>query len=64
MSHSDPKELTQAAQFIREGKLEDSLQLLKDFEERGNNPLYDIVSCHLIKCNLFYFQFLLIKMFH
>ncbi|MHA2120369.1 MAG: hypothetical protein ACW990_04090 [Promethearchaeota archaeon] len=56
MSHSEPKELAQAALFIREGKVDEALELLKDFEERGNNSLHDIVSCHLIKCNLFYFQ--------
>jgi tetratricopeptide (TPR) repeat protein len=56
MSHSDPKELTQARQFIIEGKFEVSLQLLKEFEERRNNSLHDIVSCHLIKCNLFLHQ--------
>ncbi len=56
MSHSDYKELAQARQFIIEGKFEESLQLLKDFEERRNNSLHDIVSCHLIKCNLFLHQ--------
>ncbi len=56
MSHSDPKELAQARQFIIEGKFEESLQLLKDLEERRNNSLHDIVSCHLIKCHLFLHQ--------
>ncbi|MFX0048558.1 MAG: hypothetical protein ACFE8G_10380, partial [Candidatus Hermodarchaeota archaeon] len=52
MSHSNLIELAQARQFIKEGKYEESLQLLKDFEERRNNSLHDIVSCHLIKCEL------------
>jgi len=56
MSHSDHKELAQARQFIIQGKFEESLQFLKDFEERRNNSLHDIVSCHLIKCNLFLHQ--------
>ena len=56
MYQSLPKELSQANQFIIEGKFEESLQLLKDFEERRNNSLHDIVSCHLIKCNLFFHQ--------
>ncbi len=56
MSHSDPKELAQARQFIIEGKFEESLQLLKHFEERRNNSLHDIVSCHLIKCSLLLHQ--------
>jgi len=56
MYQSLPKELSQANQFIIEGKFEESLQLLKEFEERRNNSLHDIVSCHLIKCNLFLHQ--------
>ena len=62
MSHSDPKELAQAKQFIIEGKYEESLQLLKDFEERRNNSLHDIVSCHLIKCDLVLHQELFKKL--
>ena len=56
MSQSEPKVLIQAKQFIKEGKFKDSLQLLKDFEERRNNSLHDIVSCHLIKCILLLHQ--------
>jgi tetratricopeptide (TPR) repeat protein len=52
MARSDPKELTQAKELIKEGKFEDSLQLLKDFEGRGKNSPHDIVSCHLLKCEL------------
>jgi len=62
MSHSDPKELAQARQFIIEGKFEESLQLLNDFEERRNNSLHDIVSCHLIKCDLVQHQELFKKL--
>ena len=62
MSNSDLKELAQAKQFIIEGKFEESLQLLNDFEERRNNSLHDIVSCHLIKCNLFLHQGLFKKL--
>ncbi|MFX1480533.1 MAG: hypothetical protein ACFFCI_20785 [Promethearchaeota archaeon] len=56
MSHSDPKELAQAKQFIIEGKFEESLQLLKDFEEIKKNSLQDLVLCHIIMCDLFYNQ--------
>jgi len=56
ISHSEPKELTQARQFIKEGKYEDSIRLLKDFEGQENLSLQDIVSCHLIKCNLLIHQ--------
>ena len=56
MSYIEPKELTQARQFIKEGKFEESIQLLKDFEEKRKNSLHDIVSCHLIKCDLLLHQ--------
>ncbi|MHA2394656.1 MAG: tetratricopeptide repeat protein, partial [Promethearchaeota archaeon] len=56
MSYSEPKELTQARQFIKAGKFEESLQLLKDFEEKRKNSLQDKVSCQLLKCNLLYWQ--------
>ena len=51
-----PKELNNVLEFIREGKYEDTLQLLEDFEERKNNSLQDIVFCHLMKCNLYLTQ--------
>ena len=57
----DSKELTLAMQYIKEGKYEESLQLLKDFEERENTSHQDIVSCHLIKSSLFFSQGKMIK---
>ncbi|MFW9783934.1 MAG: hypothetical protein ACFFFB_16735, partial [Candidatus Heimdallarchaeota archaeon] len=51
-----PKELEQAREFIKEGKYKETFQILKDFEERENNSLQDIVLCHLVKCNLFLSQ--------
>ncbi|MHA1986400.1 MAG: tetratricopeptide repeat protein [Promethearchaeota archaeon] len=51
-----PKELTQAKQYIIEGNYKDSLQLLKDFEERESISLQDIVSCHLVKSFLLFRQ--------
>ena len=56
MYQSLPKELAQARQFVIEGKFEESLQLLKDFEEMRNISLDYIVSSHLIKCFLFLHQ--------
>ncbi|MHA2036717.1 MAG: tetratricopeptide repeat protein [Promethearchaeota archaeon] len=61
MSQSDPKELTQANQYIIKGRYKDSLRLLDDFEKREDNSLRDIVSCHLIKSRLFHEQGLTIK---
>lgn len=40
---SEPEEFTQVRQFIKEGKFEESLQLIKDFEEKRKNSLHDIV---------------------
>ena len=51
-----PKELKNVLEFIREGKYEYTLQLLKDFEERKNNSLQDKVFCHLMRCNLYLTQ--------
>ncbi|MFW9941510.1 MAG: tetratricopeptide repeat protein [Candidatus Thorarchaeota archaeon] len=56
MSELGRKELEQAKKLIREGKYEDSLRLLNDFEEKKHNSLEDIVSCHLIKSRLFFGQ--------
>jgi tetratricopeptide (TPR) repeat protein len=54
-------DLTQANKFIKEGKYQESLQILKDFEERESDSLQDIVSCHLVKGYLFFRQGLMIK---
>ena len=52
MLNPDQKELILARKFVLEGKFAEAHKLLKDFEEQKNNSLYDIVSCHLIMCNL------------
>jgi tetratricopeptide (TPR) repeat protein len=56
MPPSESEELAQARQCIIEGKFEECLQLINDFEKRKNNSLDDIVSCHLVKCNLLLHQ--------
>lgn len=56
MPYLEPKELTQAKELIKKGKLKDSLQILMDFEGKEKNSLENIVSCHLIKCFLFLHQ--------
>ena len=53
MTNSKSKELIQAKQLIYEGKSDEALQLMKNFEERGDIPLQDIVSWHLLKCRIF-----------
>ncbi|MFX0004842.1 MAG: tetratricopeptide repeat protein, partial [Promethearchaeota archaeon] len=62
ISDSESKELTKAREFIIEGKFEESLQLLKDFELRKNNSFHDIVSCHLVYCDLLFHQGLFEKL--
>ncbi|MHA2181337.1 MAG: tetratricopeptide repeat protein, partial [Promethearchaeota archaeon] len=61
MFQFDRKELTQANQYITEGRYKDSLRLLDDFEKRDDNSLRDIVSCHLIRSFLFFCQGKMIK---
>ncbi len=51
-----PKELILAKQLIDECKLDESEQLIKNFEEKGGHTLYDIVLCHLLKCELLYWR--------
>ena len=45
-------ELNQAKKLIDECKLDEADQLIKNFEEKGGHTLHDIVSCHLLKCEL------------
>jgi len=52
MSHSESKELTKAKKLIDECKFDDADQLLRNFEEKGGHTPYDIVFCHLLKCEL------------
>jgi len=47
-----PDELVRAEHLIDEGKYDDALQIMKYFEEKGERTLHDIVSCHLLKCEL------------
>lgn len=38
-----PEKLIQAEKLIDDGKFDEALQILKDFEEDGERTLYDIV---------------------
>ncbi|MEE9376479.1 MAG: tetratricopeptide repeat protein [Candidatus Lokiarchaeia archaeon] len=51
-----PKELILVKQLIDEGKSEKAIQLMNNFEEMGEHTLYEIVSCHLLKCELLHQQ--------
>jgi tetratricopeptide (TPR) repeat protein len=52
MTHSESKELAQAKKLIDECKLDEVDQMIKTFEEKGGHTLYDMVLCHLLKCEL------------
>jgi len=51
-----PQELILAKQLIDECKLDEADQLIKNFEEKGGHTLHDIVLCHLLNCELLYWQ--------
>ncbi len=50
------KELQRIEQFINEGKHDEALQLMKDFEEKGDTPSNGKLSCQLLKCEFFFQQ--------
>ena len=49
MSHSEPKELNQAKQFMDEYKFKEALELVNNFEGKGELNPQDQLSCHLLK---------------
>ncbi len=51
-----PEELILAEQLIDEGKYDAALQLMINFEETGELPLYEIVSCNLLKSSILHYQ--------
>ncbi|MFX1572678.1 MAG: hypothetical protein ACFFB0_08015 [Promethearchaeota archaeon] len=56
MNYVEPKELILTKQFINEGKFDEALRLMKNFEETGKPTLNEIVSCHLLKCEILFQQ--------
>ncbi|MFW9948123.1 MAG: tetratricopeptide repeat protein, partial [Candidatus Odinarchaeota archaeon] len=52
MSNSEPKEFSLAKRFIDEGNFDKAFQILSDFEKKQGFTGYNIVSCHLLKCDL------------
>lgn len=51
-----PKELIRVEKLINEGKHKEALQLMNYFEEKEELTPYEIVSCKLLKCELFFQQ--------
>ncbi|UCC19839.1 MAG: TIR domain-containing protein [Promethearchaeota archaeon] len=56
MPNSESMGLIQIEKLIDKGEHEEALLLIKDFEEKGEESLEDIVSFHLLKCKLFFQQ--------
>ncbi len=52
MSNSEPKEFSFAKRFIDEGNFDKAFQILSDFEKKQGITGYNILSCHLLKCDL------------
>ncbi len=59
---SEVKEIKRARQLIFEGKADEALHLMKNFEERGDISLQDIVSWHLVKCHMFLQQYSFVEL--
>ncbi len=57
MANLKSKELIQAKQLIYEGKFDEALHLMKNFEEMGVHSLQDLVSWHLLKCRILIQQY-------
>ena len=52
-------ELNQAKKLIDKCKYDEADQIIKRFEDKRGNTLHDIVSCHLLNCELLLSQSLL-----
>jgi len=51
-----PKELILIKRLIDEGENDKAFQLIKSFKEIGERTLHEIVSCHLLHCELLFQQ--------
>ncbi len=51
-----PKELIRAEQLIDEDKLDDALTLLNNYEQKEGLNHQDKISCHLLQCQILYWQ--------
>ena len=52
MSHLELKELKQANQLMKKGRINEALKILLELEKRGNVSSQDLLSCKLLKANL------------
>ena len=49
MYYSKNKELAQAERLIEKGKFEEALQVIINYEKKGNLTNFDLLSCYLLK---------------
>ncbi|MFW9782910.1 MAG: hypothetical protein ACFFFB_11570, partial [Candidatus Heimdallarchaeota archaeon] len=52
MSYLKPQKLVHVKQLIDNFELDEACQLIKGFEEEAGHSQYDMISCHLLKCEL------------
>ncbi|KKN51819.1 hypothetical protein LCGC14_0619190, partial [marine sediment metagenome] len=52
----NPKEIIQAELLIEDGKLDDALTLLKNYEQKEGLNHYDKASCHLLQYQILFWQ--------
>ncbi|KKL82894.1 hypothetical protein LCGC14_1980170, partial [marine sediment metagenome] len=51
-----PEEFSRAEQLSDEGKLDDTLTLLNNYEQKEGLTRYDKASCHLLQCQILFWQ--------
>ena len=51
-----PEEVIRAEQFIDEGKLDEALTLLNNYEQKEGLTYHDKASCHLLQCQILFWQ--------
>jgi len=56
MSYSEPKELIRAEQLSDEGKLDEALTLLNNYEQKEGLTNHEKVSCHLLQHQILFWQ--------
>ena len=56
MTYLEPKELIRARQIIDEGKLDEALTLLNNYEQKEGLNHHDKAPCHLLQCQILFWQ--------
>ncbi|MFX1569593.1 MAG: tetratricopeptide repeat protein [Promethearchaeota archaeon] len=59
ITYIEPKELIRAKKLVNKGKFDDVLLLIRKVEQMRDISLHDLVSWHLLKCDILFQQYLL-----